>query len=360
MKKPSRLLALIIAFLMSTLIFSACSENKPNPSPPATATPAVSQTPVALPESSPTPAAEKPHVKVAILKGPTGIGMAKLMEENKADKAQNNYAFELSGSPDEIVGKLTSGSIDIAAVPTNLAAVLYNKTSGNIKIVAINTLGVLYVIENGDTIKSVADLKGKTIAVTGQGATPEYALNYILEQNKLVPGKDITVKYLTEHSELATLLVAGKETVAMLPEPFVTTVLTKNTELRKALDITTEWETANEKAGNSGSELVMGCIVVRKEFAEKSKDALDNFLVEYKASTEYTNSNIDETAQIVADQGILADVELTKKAIPNCNIVYIDGNDMKKSTQTYLDILMKANPKSIGGKIPNEDFYYTR
>ncbi|HBR01160.1 MAG TPA: hypothetical protein DD738_00945 [Ruminiclostridium sp.] len=357
MKKSIRLFSAILASLMVLLSLAGCSGNG-NPAVDSNS-PTPSQTVEATP-SSPAAPEEKTEVRVAALKGPTGIGMSKLMKDSKENTTANSYVFELAGAPDEIVGKLTSGSIDIAAIPTNLAATLYNKTSGKIQIAAVNTLGTLYILEKGDTIKSIADLKGKTITATGQGATPEYALNYILKQNGLTPGKDVTVNYLTEHSELAALAVSGKETLVLLPEPFVTTVLSKNADLRIALDITDEWKAATGKAGNSDSELAMGCIAVRKEFAENNKAALDAFLTEYKASTEFVSANAGEASKIVESEGIMAGAATIEKAIPNCNIVYIDGSDMKNMTQSFLDILMKANPKSIGGKMPDEDFYYTK
>ena len=306
-----------------------------------------------------TPPKERPLVKVATLKGPTGMGMAKLMEDDAAGTTTNDYVFELSGAPDEIVGKLTSGTVDVAALPSNLAAALYNKTGGKIQIAAINTLGVLYVLEQGDTVHQLMDLAGKTLAATGQGATPEYVLNYILEQNGLMPGKDVTTRYLTEHAELAALAVAGKEPLVMLPEPFVTTVLVKNPSYRIALDLNQEWTSANKMAGAEG-DLVMGCLVVRTEFAQQNKDALDAFLQEYQASAAFVSDNTAEAAAMIAQQGILADADLAEKAIANCSIVYLDGEQMKQNVGVYYDILFAADPKSVGGTLPDEAFYYSK
>ena len=311
-------------------------------------------------------AAEQPEpagkalIKVAALKGPTGIGMVKLMEDSKAGTTANDYEFELLGAPDEIVAKLTSGSVDVAAVPTNLAAVLHSKTNGNIQLIAINTLGVLYVLENGNSVQSMADLKGKTISATGQGATPEYALNYLLEQNGLVPGQDVTVDFLSEHAELATLTATGKADLVMLPEPFVTSVMAKNSDVRMALDITDEWRQATAKAGTTGVELTMGCLVARKDFAEANKEAVDTFLTEYEASTAFVNEHTGEAAQMVAANGIMADAALAEKAIPGCNIVYLDGEAMRRSAMAFYDVLFDANPKAVGGKLPSDDFYYAK
>lgn len=300
-------------------------------------------------------AAEKTTVKVATLKGPTGLGMLKLMSDNDAKTAANQYVFTISGAPDEIVSKISSGEVDVAAVPTNLAATLYNKTSGKVQMAAVNTLGVLFLLTNGENIKSVADLKGKTIYSSGQGATPEYALNYILKQNGLTVGTDVTVKYLTEHAELATQMIAGKVKIAVLPEPYVTQVTTKSKTTKIALDLTKEWD----KAAGSKSVLAMGCLIVRKDFAEKNKAAFDRFLTEYKASTEYTNSQVKNAAALSEKYGIMP-AAVAQKAIPNCNIVYMDGADMKAKIPDFLNILFKANPKSVGGKLPGDDFYYTK
>lgn len=339
MKKATRFIAPLMAIILLATLLAGC----------------VQQQAVDQPEPE-----TKTLVKVAALKGPTGIGMVKLMEDSKAGITANDYEFELLGAPDDIVSKLTSGSVDVAAVPTNLAAVLHSKTNGNIQLIAINTLGVLYVLENGNSIQSIADLKGKTITTVGQGATPEYALNYLLKQNGLVPGEDVTVEYLSEHSELAALAASGKADLVMLPEPFVTLVLAKNSDVRIALDITEEWKQATAKPDAPGVELTMGCLVVRKEFAEANKEALDTFLSEYKASTAFVNEHIDEAAEMVVAHGIMADAALAKKAIPNCNIVYMDGDAMKQSATVFYDVLFSANPKAVGGKMPSDDFYYAK
>lgn len=299
--------------------------------------------------------AEKAKIKVAALKGPTGLGMLKLMSDNDAKTAKNNYEFTLAGSPDEIVTKITTGEVDVAAVPTNLAATLYNKTSGKIQLAAVNTLGVLSVLTNGEEIKTIADLKGKTIYSSGQGSTPEYALNYILKQNGLVVGKDVTVKYLTEHAELATQLISGKVKIAVLPEPFVTQVTVKNKNIKNALNLTQEWD----KAAGNKSVLTMGCLIVRKDFTEKNKAAFDSFLAEYKDSAAYTNAQVKEAAALSEKYNIMPSA-VAEKAIPNCNIVYIDGADMKAKIPDFLQILFQANPKSVGGKIPGDDFYYIK
>jgi len=308
------------------------------------------------PTGTPTPVA-KTNVNIATLKGPTGMGMAKLMEDNQKGSTANNYNFSIAGAPEEIVAKITTGEVDVAAVPTNLAATLFNKTQGKVQIAAINTLGVLYVVQRNDSksgeIKNISDLKGKTLYITGQGSTPEFALEYILSQNGIDPKKDIKIEYKTEHSELATLLSTGQVDIAMLPEPFVTQV-TGDGKVAVKIDIAKEWE----KVANN-TPLAMGAIIVRKDFVDKNKAAVDKLMEEYKASANYTNSNIDDSAKLIAKFDIMPEA-VAKKAIPKCNIVFKDGEEMKGATSKFLDILAKADIKSVGGKLPDEGFYYKK
>lgn len=307
------------------------------------------------PESSSAVAEERAAVRVGGLKGPTAMGMVKLMEEDAAGTTANDYEFTLAGSADEINPLLIKGELDIAAVPTNVASVLYNKTEGQVEILALNTLGVLYVVENGNTIQSVEDLRGKTIYSTGKGATPEYALNYILGENGLTAGTDVTVEYKSEHSELASLLAAGQADLAVLPQPFVTSVLAKNPNVRIALNLTEEWDKVTE----DGSKLTMGALVVRKDFAESNPEAVRNFLKEYQASTQYVTdeANLDDAAALIEQYGIIS-AAVAKQALPYCNIVCITGEEMRTAAEGFLSILAKANPQSVGGTLPAEDFYY--
>ncbi len=328
---------ILAAFLLlGLLVFGGCAATQETPSS----------------EANPQPAA-KTAVNLMALKGPTGMGLVKLMSDNEAGTVKNQYTITLATAPDEVASKIISGSCDIAAVPINLAAVLYNKTQGGIAMMAVNTLGVLSVIEQGDTIHSIADLKGKTLLATGQGATPEYILNYLLTQNGLEPGKDVTIEYKTEHSELATLLSSGEATLGMLPEPNVTAVLLKNTQCRIALDLTQEWAKISPD-----TPLVQGCIIVRKEFLDKNPQAVIDFLVEYNASTTYVNNNPREAVDLIADYGIVASAAAAFKALPNCNIVCLTGEEMFKSADNMLKVLFAADPKSVGGVLPDNNLYY--
>ena len=288
--------------------------------------------------------------KVLTLKGPTGIGMAKMMEDNKNGK----YEFTVAGQPTEAVAAISGGKADIAAVPTNLAATLYKKTEKGIKMLAINTLGSLYILEKGDTIKSVEDLRGKTLYATGQGANPEYVLNYILEKNGLKVGEDVTVEFKAEHAELAALMAAGECVLGMLPEPNVASAMAQNPDLRIALNLNDEWN----KVADENSRLTMGCVIVRAEFLEAHPEAVKAFLAELETSIKYAAENAAEAGKLCETHGIVPKAALATKAIPNCNLTYIDGADMKPAIAGYFEVLFSANKTSVGGAIPDEGFYY--
>jgi NitT/TauT family transport system substrate-binding protein len=352
MKITKKITSVALAALLFVSAMTGCGNSAAGSSAAASTAASGAVVSSEAPSSAP---AEKTTIKLATLKGPTGLGMLKLMSDNDAKTSVNNYKFTLVSAPDEIISKISTGEIDAAAVPTNLAATLYNKTNGKVQLAAINTLGVLSFLTNGEKITSIHDLKGKTIYASGQGSTVEYAINYILKQNGLEVGKDVKVEYKAEHAELAALVISGKAKIAVLPEPFVTQAMVKNKDVKIALNVTEEW---NKVAGDS-SVLTMGALIVRKEFAEKNKDAFNAFLDEYKASAAYTTSNVDAAAALSEKYDIMP-AAVAKKAIPNCNIVYIDGSEMKAKIPDFLDILFKANPKSVGGKLPGDDFYYAK
>lgn len=296
--------------------------------------------------------AEKININIAALKGPTGMGMAKLMEDANEGIGANNYSFTIAGEADQISAGLINGDIDIAAVPCNLASVLYNRTEGQIRIAAINTLGVLYIVETGDTITSVEDLKGKTIYSTGYGTTPQYTLNYLLSSYGLDPDKDLTIEYKSEATEVAALLENASDAIAMLPQPYVTTVMMNNDKVRIALDIEKEWVAKNE-----GSGVVTGVLVVNSQFLDNNPQAVDAFLTDYQKSANFANENIETAADLIEKHGLFK-AAVAKKAIPYCNITFIDGPEMKEKVEAYLNVLFEQNPKAVGGAMPAEDFYY--
>lgn len=293
------------------------------------------------------------EIRIAGLKGPTSIGMVELMRESDAGQSTNHYHFSVYATADEVTPQIIRGDLDIAAVPANLAAVLYNKTEGKIKLLAINTLGVLDIVESGDTIRSMQDLKGRTIYATAKGSAPEYALRYLLQSNGIDPDKDVTIEWKSEPTEIVSVLASDSSAVAMLPQPYVTAAIAKVSNLHIALDLNQVWQDSD-----ADSQMVTGVLIVRSEFADAHPDLIRSFLAEYKTSTEYANSHVDETADLVGKYDIFA-AEIAKKAIPACNITYIDGQKMRDAMEGYLGVLYKQNPQSVGGSLPGDDFYYS-
>lgn len=288
----------------------------------------------------------KKTIHIAALNGPTGMGIVKLMEEEK-----ENYEISLYQNPDEIVGKVVNGEVDVACIPSNMGAVLYNKTKGNVKLLGINTLGVLYIVENGQTINKLEDLKGKTILASGKGSTPEFILNHVLSTVGIDYEKDVTIKYLANHADIASQLAANEGTIALLPQPFVTTVLAKNDKVRMAIDINEVW------ANSENVDLPMGVIIGQKEFVENRKADLKVFLEDYKKSVSFIEEDLDAAAELVAKYKIVPSAEVAKKAIPKCNIVFRDSQESKETLNKFYEIISKDEPKSVGGKIPDEAFY---
>ena len=299
--------------------------------------------------------AEQTTFRIASLKGPTTIGMVKLMNDAEEGMVKHDYQFEVYGTADEIVPKLVNGELDVALVPCNLASVLYNKTEGAVQVAAINTLGVIYVVESGDTVQSIEDLAGKTVYSTGKGTTPEFALNYVLNQNGIDPGKDVTIEYKSESTEIAAMLETADDTIAVLPQPYVTVVQMQNDKVRVALILTEEWDKVS-----TDSSMVTGVVLARKAFIEENPIAFNEFLEEYSASTDYVNANIEEASVWVEKYGIVAKAPIAAKAIPACNITYIDGEEMKTMVSGYLKVLFDANPQSVGGALPDDEFYFNR
>ncbi len=299
--------------------------------------------------------ASLPTVRVMALKGPTAMGMVQLMD---AAEGQESYEFTLAASPDEVTPKLVQGEIDIAAVPANLSSVLYNNTGGQIQVLAVNTLGVLYIVENGDSIQSVSDLTGKTIYASGKGSTPEYALNHILSENGIDPQKDVTIEWKAEHSECVAAISSKEGGIAMLPQPFVTTAQLKNESIRTALDLTHEWESL-QKDGETSSAMITGVVAVRSDFAVQYPEAVSAFLDAYQESVEYVNANTQEASALIEKYDIVP-AAVASKALPYCNITFIEGEEMKEKLSGYLEVLFNQNPKAVGGTLPAEDFYFIR
>ena len=330
MDKMKRLVTLIMALaLVITFVFTGCKDKK----------------------------AEPVDMNIAVMTGPTAIGMVKLMSDAEANEAANTYNFSVYGTADEINSKLLKGELDIACVPCNVASVLYNKSEGEIITAAINTLGVLYIVETGDTVKTIEDLKGKTIYSTGKGTTPEYTLRYLLTSAGIDPDKDVTIEYKSEAAEVASLLSTAsadttKNAVAMLPQPYVTAAMNQNASLRIALSVADEWDKVNKD-----SQVVTGVLVARKSFVEANEEAFKVFLEEYEKSVAYVNDNVEATADLLEHFNIFK-AAIAKKAIPFCNVTYIDGTDMETKVLNYLQVLYDQNPAAVGGKMPNGAMFY--
>ena len=349
--KFKKVLSAVLALAMAASLAAcggaaAVSSTEPASEPAATEAPA---------ETTET-AAESAGIRIAGLKGPTTMGLVNLIAQAEAGQTAQDYAFTMYGAADELVPLLVKGELDAAAIPANLAATLYQKTGGALEVACINTLGVLYVVELGNNIQSVEDLKGATIVTTGKGTTPEYVLRYVLSQNGIDPDKDVTIEYLSEATEVAARLTTpttdSGTIVAMLPQPFVTSVVAQSEGgVRVALDMNEEWQKV------AGSRLVTGVTVVRKEFAEANPDVMAQLMTDYAASVESVTADLSGTAALCEQYGVVAKAALAEKALPNCNIVFETGDEMKTDLTAYLQVLYDADPASVGGALPGEDFY---
>ena len=299
-------------------------------------------------------AAEEETVRVASLKGPTSMGLVKLWQDQEEGTAQGNYEFQMMTGADEIMPLMIKGETDIALLPANAAAILYQKSEGAVSVIDINTLGVLYLVSGDKSIESIEDLAGRTVYLTGKGTTPDYALQYLLAQHG-VDLSEAALEYKSEATEVAALLKENPDGIGLLPQPFVTAACAQNEALGIVLDINAEWEALND-----GKGLVTGVTVVRKAFLEEHPEAVELFMEEHEASAAYTNENVEEAAELVTERGIVEKAAVAVKAIPACNITYIDGTQMKEALSEYLAVLYGQDPEFIGGAMPDDDFYTIR
>lgn len=324
MKKLSVIVSLFVSLI---LVLSACSE--------------VIEPTTSLPET------EKSTINIGLLKGPTGMGAAYLLENNENGTSEAVYKTTLAGSPDILTSGLIDGSLDICALPTNAASVLYNKTQGKVKLLAVNTLGVMYIMSSDDSVKTLKDLSGKTVYSSGQGSSTEYVLKYLLTKNNI---EDVNIEYASEHAEVLAAAVAGRYDTVLLPEPFVTQLTLKDAGFVNVIDITYEW------AKLGGGLLTMGCVAVRTEFADENPSDVQAFLSDYVSSVGYVNSDINAAAALIEKYEI-ASAAVAEKALPNCNITLIKGEEMKNSVSAYLQVLADYDMSSVGGKMPGDDFW---
>lgn len=288
-------------------------------------------------------------VRVAALKGPTGMAMAHMMAQN-----DGAYAFTLAAAPQDVNALILSGQVDIAAVPINAGAVLYNKSQGGVRALSLITRGMLYVLEKGDTVHSVSDLAGKTILAAGQGATPEYVTRYILDTYQV----QANLEYKSEHAEVTTLAAQGLADIVLLPEPQVSTLLMKAPDFRKALDVTEEFAAAARKNGEEQAQLSMSVVIARTEFVNQHPEKVAAFMKALEESIAFANANVQDAAQEIVAQGILPNAAIAERALPSCALVFVSGADMQAQAAPLYDILFKANPQAVGGKVPDDMFYW--
>ena len=347
-----KILSLLLAFSLA-LSLAACGGSASSAVSSTVVSEAASSAAASEEEEAAAPLSVTEPLRIAGLKGPTTMGLVNLLSMEQAGTAAMDYDLQLYGAADEIVPLLIKGELDMAAIPANLAATLYQKTSGGIQAVAVNTLGVLYVVEQGDTVHSMADLKGRTILSTGKGTTPEYVLRYLLTANGLDPDKDVDIQYYSEATEVTAQMAATQDAIAVLPQPYVTAAGLKDDTLRVALDLTAEWDKVAD------TQLITGVTVVRKAYAEEHPDVVAAFLADYAQSVNAANTDLDGTAALCEEQGVVAKAAIAKKALPNCNIVCLTGEELKADVSGYLQVLYDADPAAVGGTLPGEDFYWT-
>ena len=295
------------------------------------------------------------EIHVMALKGPTAMGMVGMMDMAEADE-NVPWEFSIVAAVDEVPPALVKKEVDIAAVPANLASVLYNNTEGEIQVLGINTLGVIYIVDRDGSIETVEDLRGRTIYASGKGATPEYGLNYILSENGIDPDEDVTIEWKSEHAECLAAILADDTAIAMLPQPFVTTAQMNDDSVRVALDLTEEWDRLQEDA-EEPSAMITGVVVVRKTFAEEHPEAVEAFLEAYGVSVDFVNGDVPVAAELFGGYDIVP-APVAEKALPFCNITLITGDEMQEKLSGYLAVLYDQNPASVGGSLPENDFYY--
>ncbi len=327
MKKLIKIAAFLLAALMLTSCGAGNTESKPKTQ-------------------------KQDKVNLFVISGPTGIGSLNLWEKSDNGETENKYNVTLTSSNDEVVAALSNGSADIAAVSTVLASTVYNKTKGKIKVLAVNTTGVLSILSNED-ITTFSDLRGKTLYSMGQGANPEYILNYLLAKNGLDPKKDLTVKFVTEASELLTVWANEPKAAIMAPQPVTTSLLARNTGCKKVLDMTEEWNKVS-----LDSSLMMGCVIARSDYIKSNPKAVKTFLKEYNESVLAAQNDVKGTAKLCAEKRIISNAALAEKAIPECGLTVVLGEEMKTGLSGYLKAMFEQNPKSVGGELPKDDFYY--
>ena len=298
-------------------------------------------------------AAEGSHINMTVLPGPSALGSLGLMSEAAEGNTQNTYNIQILGSPEEVVPMIVQGNVDIAAVPTNMASVLHNNPNVDVTVLGLSTMGVLHIVDTTGEIVTMADLTGRTVHLSGLGAAPEFVFNYVLRQNGLEPNVDVILEFVAEQPQIAALMAEGIAEIALLPEPFATTVTMQNENAVHALDLTQEWNMVQPDYG-----LVMTAIIVRSDFLAENPGAVNIFMTEYAQSVQFVNGNVEVAAQLAVDFGVIPNPAIAAAAIPRSNQVFITGAQMQSYMAGYLGVLYAELPASIGGAMPNEAFYF--
>ena len=340
-------LSLLMAFAVTAAVLSGCAKGGAEGTQATTSASETESTKAQKP-------ADNYTLKIGSLKGPTSMGLVKLMDQSEKGNAKGSYDFTMVTAADELLGKIVSKELDVALVPANMASIIYNKTNHEVTVLDINTLGVLYGVSTDDSIKTAADLKGKTVYLTGKGTTPDYALQHVLKASGLT-ADDVTLEYKSEAAEVVSILKEKPDAVGLLPQPFVTAAMAQNDSLKMVLDLTKEWDAT---AGENSGSLVTGVTICRNDVIKDHGDAIATFLAEHEESAEFANANVAETAALVAAAGIIEKAPVAEKAIPYCSITYVDGDQMKSLLSGYLKVLYDMEPSSVGGTLPADDFYY--
>ena len=336
-----KILALALALLLMVGVFAGCGEDSPGNAPEINNGKENEE------------GLKGGKINITAIAGPTGVGMVNLMQSYADKKTTNTYTFNVVSDPTQAVAAITNGTADVAAVPTNLAATLYKKTNGKVQVLAVNTLGVLHILEHGESIQSVKDLKGKTIYTDAKnkGANPEYILRYLLEKNGLKPDEEVRIEFA---ADLDAAMASGEAKIALVPEPKASTYLMQNKSIRRALNVTEEWN----KVSDDDCALMMGCVIARTDFIKENPDAITLFLEEYSASISAAKSNTENTATLCETHNIIPKAAVARQALPNCGLTYVTGNLMKKQRSAYLKVLFDYDAKVVGGALPKDDFYY--
>ena len=355
-----RTLSLLLTAALALSLLAGCGPKTPAGTSSSAAPGSSSSQPDGSDQDSSqsTPEVDAPVIKFMALSGPTGVGASWLMEYYSAENAFTDMPFILDSTivtdNTEVQAALNNKTVDVAAIATNAAAVLSAKNPDSIQVLAVNTLGVLYILEKGDTVHSMADLKGKTLYCPSntKGANPEHILNHLLTGNGVDPS-DVNIEWLTPQ-EITVKMTSSDAGICMLPVPAATALLVKDSGVREAVSLSDAWQDLE------GSPLPMGCVVARTEYIEENPLGVEAFLAAYEKSINYISdpANSADASALVAQYEFAPNDQVAAKAIPQCSLTFVTGQEMKTTLEDYYTILFQTAPASIGGGLPYDSFYY--